>query len=131
MWFQISYCKLIFKKTCHSCFGINQSIATTIWMAIKILLLLPTTHLSKAWFCSCVWIFKSLLSCQTLWHQEQKPTRLLCPWDSPGKNTEVGCHALLQVTFLTQGLNLCLPALQADSLPLSYQGGQIFFIYLN
>ena len=26
----------------------------------------------------------------------QQPTRLLCPWDSPGKNTEVGCHLLLQ-----------------------------------
>ena len=25
-----------------------------------------------------------------------KPTRLLCPWDSPGKNTGVGCHFLLQ-----------------------------------
>ena len=24
------------------------------------------------------------------------PTRLLCPWDSPGKNTGVGCHVLLQ-----------------------------------
>ena len=24
------------------------------------------------------------------------PTRLLCPWDSPGKNTRVGCHFLLQ-----------------------------------
>ena len=23
------------------------------------------------------------------------PTKLLCPWDSPGKNTGVGCHALL------------------------------------
>ena len=28
--------------------------------------------------------------------------------DSPGKNTGVGCHALLQGIFLTQGLNLCL-----------------------
>ena len=26
----------------------------------------------------------------------QKPTRLLCPWDSPGKNAAVGCHFLLQ-----------------------------------
>ena len=26
----------------------------------------------------------------------QQPTRLLCPWDSPGKNTAVGCHFLLQ-----------------------------------
>ena len=34
------------------------------------------------------------------------PTRLLCPWNSPGKNTGVGCYALLQETFLTQGSNL-------------------------
>ena len=27
-------------------------------------------------------------------HQLQ-PTKLLCPWDSPGKNTRVGCHSLL------------------------------------
>ena len=35
-------------------------------------------------------------------------TRLLCPWDSLGKNTGVGCHSLLQGIFLTQGLNLDL-----------------------
>ena len=28
--------------------------------------------------------------------------QVLCPWDSPGKNTGVGCHALLQRIFLTQ-----------------------------
>ena len=27
----------------------------------------------------------------------------LCPWDSPGKNTGVGCYALLQEILLTQG----------------------------
>ena len=32
-------------------------------------------------------------------------TRLLCPWDSPGKNTGMGSHSLLQGIFLTQGLN--------------------------
>ena len=37
-----------------------------------------------------------------------QPTRLLCPWDSPGKNTGVGCHFLLQGIFLTQGSNLGL-----------------------
>ena len=36
------------------------------------------------------------------------PTKLLSPWDSPGKNTGVGCHSLLQGIFPTQGLNLCL-----------------------
>ena len=30
-----------------------------------------------------------------------QPTRLLCPWDFPGKNTGVGCHFLLQGIFLT------------------------------
>ena len=35
-----------------------------------------------------------------------KPTRLLCPWNSPGQNTGVGCHSLLQVILPTQGSNL-------------------------
>ena len=33
------------------------------------------------------------------------PTWLLCPWDFPGKNTGVGCHALLQGIYLIQGSN--------------------------
>ena len=32
-----------------------------------------------------------------------QPARFLCPWDSPGKNTRVGFHALLQGIFPTQG----------------------------
>ena len=32
-------------------------------------------------------------------------TKLLCPWDSPGKNTRVGCHFLLQGIIRTQGSN--------------------------
>ena len=46
-----------------------------------------------------------------------EPTRLLCPWNSLGKNTGVGSHSLLQGIFLTQGLNQVLLHLQADSLP--------------
>ena len=30
------------------------------------------------------------------------PDRLLCPWNCPGKNTEVGSHSLLQGIFLTR-----------------------------
>ena len=37
-----------------------------------------------------------------------KPARLHCPWDSPGKNTGVGCHFLLRGIFPTQGLKLSL-----------------------
>ena len=54
-----------------------------------------------------------LLSCAVLSHfshvwlcnRMDQPARLLCPSDSPGKNTGVGCYALLQGIFLTQGLN--------------------------
>ena len=41
-------------------------------------------------------------------HRRQ-PTKLPHPWDSPGKNTGVGCHFLLQGIFSTQGSNLGLP----------------------
>ena len=34
-----------------------------------------------------------------------QPTRLLCPWDFPGKNAGVGCHFLLQGIFPSQGSN--------------------------
>ena len=52
-------------------------------------------------------------------------SRLLCPWDSPGKNTGVGCCALLQAIFPTQGSNPSLLSLlhwQAGSLPLVPSG---------
>jgi len=39
---------------------------------------------------------------------ELKPVGLLHPWDSPGKNTGVGCHFLLQEIFLTQEWNTYL-----------------------
>ena len=48
--------------------------------------------------------------------------------DSPGKNTGMGCHALLQGIFLTQGSNPCLLCLlywQAGSLPLMLLGSPI------
>ena len=35
---------------------------------------------------------KSHQSCPTLWSHRRQPTRLLHPWDSPGKSTGVGCH---------------------------------------
>ena len=54
----------------------------------------PTQSLSR------VWLFVTPVD---LW-----PSRLLCPWNSSGKNTGVGCHSLLQGIFSTQGMNLGL-----------------------
>ena len=42
--------------------------------------------------CCCV---PSVVS-DSVWPHRRKPTRLPRPWDSPGKNTGVGCHFLLQ-----------------------------------
>ena len=42
--------------------------------------------------------------------------RLLCPWDSPGKNTRVGCHSLRLGGLSEPGIEPGSPALQADSL---------------
>ena len=42
----------------------------------------------------------------SLWPHGLYPTMLLCPWDSPGKNTGVGCHALLQGTLPDSGIEL-------------------------
>ena len=49
--------------------------------------------------CVCV---RSVMSDSSRPHRLQ-PTRFLRPQDSPGKNTGVGCHFLLQGTFLIQG----------------------------
>ena len=68
---------------------------------------------------------KLLHSSDSVQRYELKPARLFCPWDSVGKDTGVGCHALLQGIFLTQGSNPCLLHLlhwQVGSLPLTPPG---------
>ena len=58
--------------------------------------------------------------CVTLWTVAYQAP--LCPWDSPGKNTGVSCHALFQGIFPTQRLNahlLGLPHWQSSSLTTS------------
>ena len=62
----------------------------------------------KALSDSCRWLLPLSAPVPPSSLYELEPTRLFCPWDSPGKNTGVGCHALLQRIFLTQGSNLRL-----------------------
>ena len=49
--------------------------------------------------CVCVPTQSRLTLCDPV---DCSPTRLLCPWDSPGKNTGVGCLGLLQRIFPIQ-----------------------------
>ena len=44
---------------------------------------------------SCYCWVASVVS-DSMWPHRWQPTRLLCLWDSPGKNTGMGCHFLLQ-----------------------------------
>ena len=55
---------------------------------------------------------------------ELQPTRLLCPWNSPGKNTGMGSYFLLQGIFSTQGL-------QEDSLPSEPPGKSIILVVVE
>ena len=52
----------------------------------------------------------------------QPPCQAPPSWDSPGKNTGVGSHALLQGVFPTQEVNPGLPHCRQIRYCLSYQG---------
>ena len=69
----------------------------------------------------CVCVCLVTQSCPTLCNpMDCSPPGSPVHEDSPGKNTGVGCHALLQGIFPIQGLNLgllCLPCWQPGSLP--------------
>ena len=58
----------------------------------------------------------------SLQHHGPQPISLLSPWDFLGKNTEVGCHSLLQMIFPTQGLNRDLLHCGQILYSLSHQG---------
>ena len=69
--------------------------------------------------CVCVCSVTSVVS-DSLQHRGLYPARLLCPWNSPGKNTGVGSHALSRKSS-QPGIELESPALQVDSLSLDYR----------
>ena len=53
------------------------------------------TRKSTGFLCYCCCKVTSVVS-DSVWPHRRQPTRLPHPWDSPGKNTGVGCHFLLQ-----------------------------------
>ena len=67
-------------------------------------------------------------SCPTLWDPMNCS---LCPWNSPGKNTGVDCHFLLQRVFLTQELNPGLLHCRQILSHLSHQGSPVWVIVVS
>ena len=101
--FFIPYCRS-FLRNYLSSLGIYQR------KAIKILLF-PTTYLCEDRFYlykkKSESVSRSVVSNSLLPHGLY-PTKLLCPWNSPGKKIGGGSHSLLQGIFPTWGLNLGL-----------------------
>ena len=107
------------KEECQSLFKINQvremspktQSSQTNFKSIVINQLKVCWILSRKIINSNIMLYMvvavQLLSCAGLLRLHGlQPTRLLCPWNFPGKNTGVGCYFLLQGIFLTQGSNL-------------------------
>ena len=87
---------------------------------LKYFVIYSLMHIVCVCVCVCSVTQSYLTFCDPVEH-----TRLLCPWDFPGKNIGASCHFLRQGIFLTQESNLCLLCLlncQADSLPLYHLG---------
>ena len=80
---------------------------------------------------------KLLQSCLTLCNPHiWQPTRLLHPWDSPGKNTEVGCHFLLQYVLWPLANSTITSILQKQgartgSFPLCYKRDTCVQVFLG
>ena len=109
--------------------GIRDQIANIHWIIEKAStsrnhILLLYWLCQSLWLCESLWMMiaamklkaapwkkrkkvkvKSFSLSDSRWLRELSPTRLLHPWDFPGKNSGMSCHFLLQGIFLTQGLN--------------------------
>ena len=111
----------------------NQIPHGSLWFSLLSLFCVLGWKVRLLIWCVCV-CAHSIMS-DSMWPQGLLPTRLLCPWNFPGKNTWAGWHFLLQGIFLTQGVSpplLCLLHWQEDSLPLHHLGSPwIDFFFLN
>jgi len=79
-------------------------------------------------------IFYESVSCSVVLNSlqlhELQPARVLCPWNSPGKNIGVSRHSLLQGIFPTQGLNPGLLNYRQILLLSETPGRPIYFIHV-
>ena len=106
----------------HRYLPLNSTVASYLHRSVVICLL--TIRVRVLPRPPCWWFSHSTVS-DSLWPRGQKPTRLLCLWDSPGKKTGGGYRFLLRGISPTQGSNPNLWGLlhgQADCLPLMSAG---------
>ena len=75
--------------------------------------------------CCCI---TSVVSDSVRPHRQQ-PTRLRCPWDSPGKNTGVGCHFLLQCMKVKRESEVAQSPALSNPMDLSLPGSSVHGIF--
>ena len=69
--------------------------------------------------------------CDSLQSQGLQPAWLLCPWNSPGRNTGEGCHSLIQRIFPTQESNSGLLHCRQILYHLSHQRAKDYILTSN
>ena len=92
-----SLCITTFYLQLQLLYGYNFSYLLLTFYQFK----LSEESLTPLCVCVCVCVCLVTQSCPTLQPHRLQPARLLCSWNSPGKNTGVGSHSLLQGIFLT------------------------------
>ena len=65
----------------------------------------------------------------SVWPHRRQPTRLPRPWGSPGKNTGVGCHFLLQCMKVKSESEVAQSCLLSDPMDCSLPGSSIHGIF--
>ena len=120
-------CLQSFVEPDHLGWGIC-SLCSHLLLSAKSRVVAPSDDPSQHWcyyVCACSVIFNPL------WSHGMHHAKLLCPWDFPGKNTEVCCRFLLQRLFPTQGSNQHLLDLlhrEAHSSPLHHLGSPLILL---
>ena len=74
-------------------------------------------YCTESWFC-----FRGESTSRSIVSDSLLPHRMYSPWTSPGQNTGVGSHSLLQGIFPTQGQNPSLPHCRRILYQLSHKG---------
>ena len=120
LWYYVLY--LFYRELCRTSCIVQGSLLSDLWW--------PKEKGEKKTVNICTCLGAQL--CPTLWPYGLSPARHICTWgfstrDSPGENTGVGCHTLLQGIVTTQGLNPGLHHCRRILYHLSHQGSQEYW----
>ena len=91
----------------------------------NVMLVLVVQHSDSVMYICCCCCVTSVVS-DSVWPHRRQPIRLPRPWDSPGKNTGVGCHCLLQCMKVKSESEVTQPCLTlSDPMDCSLPGSSV------